>query len=56
LICTDGLTDMVVTREIEKILVQKHNPKAAATALFEKAMGAGGVDNITVAVVDIEKA
>ncbi len=55
LICTDGLTDMVISREIEKILVHKHNPKAAATALFEKAMAAGGVDNITVAVVDIEK-
>jgi len=56
LICTDGLTDMLVTREIEKILVHKHKADAAAVALFEKAMAAGGVDNITVAVIDIEKA
>jgi len=55
LICTDGLTDMVITREIERIMVAKRNAKAAATALFQKAMAAGGVDNITVAVIEIAK-
>jgi len=55
LICTDGLTDMVVTADIEKILVAESTAEAAATALFQKAMKAGGVDNITVAVIQIEK-
>ncbi len=55
LICTDGLTDMVITSEIEKIMVSKTSAKAAATALFDRAMAAGGVDNITVAVIEIEK-
>lgn len=55
LICTDGLTDMVVTADIEEILVAEPSAEAAATKLFERAMKAGGVDNITVAVIEIEK-
>jgi protein phosphatase len=55
LICTDGLTDMLVSSEIEGILAREPNAETAATALFEKAMKAGGVDNITVAVLEIEK-
>jgi PPM family protein phosphatase len=55
LICTDGLTDMVISADIEDILVRECDAEAAATALFEKAMKAGGVDNITVAVIEIEK-
>lgn len=55
LICTDGLTDMVITSEIEEILLQEPKAEDAATALFEKAMEAGGVDNVTVAVIEVEK-
>ncbi len=55
LICSDGLTDMVISADIEEILLAEPNAKAAATALFERAMEAGGVDNITVAVIEIEK-
>ncbi len=55
LICTDGLTDMIHSAAIQKILSTETNPQAAATALFEKAMNAGGVDNITVAVIEIAK-
>ena len=55
LICTDGLTDMVPASHIEKILGAEPDNEAAAKALFEHAMGFGGVDNITVAVIEITK-
>jgi serine/threonine protein phosphatase PrpC len=55
LICSDGLTDMVVTADIEEILLAEPDNQAAAVSLFERAMEAGGVDNITVAVIDVEK-
>lgn len=55
LVCSDGLTDMVTTAKIEEILLAEPDATAAATALFERAMEAGGVDNITVAVIEIEK-
>lgn len=56
LICTDGLTDMVHTSVIRKIMSAETSPEATARALFDVAMEAGGMDNITVAVIDIEKA
>jgi serine/threonine protein phosphatase PrpC len=55
LICSDGLTDMLISTEIREILLTESSSEAAATALFKHAMEAGGVDNITVAVIEIEK-
>lgn len=55
LVCSDGLTDMLISKEIQEILLAKPEAEAAVTALFERAMAAGGVDNITAAVIDIEK-
>lgn len=55
LICTDGLTDMLVMADIEEIALAEPNPESAVAALFERAMTAGGVDNITIAIVEIEK-
>jgi serine/threonine protein phosphatase PrpC len=55
LICSDGLTDMVHAPEILQTLLAHPDPEAAARALFKRAMAAGGVDNITVAVVEVEK-
>lgn len=55
IICTDGLTDMVSARDIERIAVPVLNPVSAVQALFAAAMEAGGRDNITIAVVDVEK-
>jgi serine/threonine protein phosphatase PrpC len=55
ILCTDGLTDMLSTKDMERIVVPVLNPNAAVQALFHAAMDAGGKDNITIAVVDIEK-
>jgi serine/threonine protein phosphatase PrpC len=55
MICTDGLTDMVHSSVIREILAADATPEAAARTLFEQAMEAGGVDNITVAVIEVEK-
>jgi PPM family protein phosphatase len=55
LICSDGLTDMMKTSEIEEILAAQPKSEDAVSALFQAAMDAGGVDNITLAVIDIER-
>ena len=46
LLASDGLTDLVPDPEIERILGQRHDD-AAAEALLEAALGAGGRDNVT---------
>jgi PPM family protein phosphatase len=56
ILCTDGITDMLSTKDMERVVVPVLNPVAAAQALFSAAMEAGGKDNITVAIVDVEKA
>lgn len=50
LICTDGLTNMVETDEIRKILLS-FPPQTAAERLIHAANMAGGSDNITVALI-----
>jgi len=55
LICSDGLTDMLHSPEIREILGAEHGAERAVTALFNRAMNAGGVDNITLAVIEVEK-
>lgn len=50
LLCTDGLTDLVPVEEIEKVLAGAGSDEAAVYALWQAAMGAGGKDNITVAL------
>jgi serine/threonine protein phosphatase PrpC len=49
LLCTDGLTDMIASATIDRI-VRKHagDPDAVAAALVEAANEAGGRDNVTV--------
>jgi len=54
LVCTDGLTDMVRRAAIEEVMLMMHAPEATAEALFGLAMDAGGMDNITLAVIDVE--
>lgn len=54
LVCSDGLTDMAGRREIEQIMLAGHAAEVTAEALFGLAMDAGGIDNITLAVVDVE--
>ncbi len=50
LLCTDGLTNMVETDEIRKILLS-YPPKTAAERLIHAANMAGGSDNITVTLI-----
>jgi len=52
LICSDGLTDMVSTEEIETIL-SGSNRISAAEALLEAALEHGGRDNVTFILLHI---
>jgi protein phosphatase len=55
LLCTDGLTAMLVDDGIRDILAgHADDPQVAAEALVEAANAAGGFDNITVVVLDID--
>jgi protein phosphatase len=53
-LCTDGLTSMISSEQTEEILKTSPDPQDAADRLVEAANGAGGLDNITVVVVDFE--
>jgi protein phosphatase len=52
LLCSDGLTNMVTTDQIQAILEANPSAQDAATRLVRAANRAGGIDNITVIVVD----
>jgi serine/threonine protein phosphatase PrpC len=52
LLCSDGLTEMVADNRIGDIL-SEGTPDDAAWALIEAANSAGGVDNISVVIVDV---
>ena len=50
LICSDGLTNMIRENQILKII--KENEELAENNLIEKANEAGGLDNITVIIIN----
>ena len=50
LLCSDGLTDMVADKDIEKVLKSSENAQQKCDALLEHALNAGGKDNITVVI------
>lgn len=52
LFCSDGLTSMLNDREIKAILDSGSDLEATVWMLIEAANAAGGIDNITVAIVD----
>ncbi len=54
LLCTDGLTSMIEDDQIEAILRTAPSPHAAVARLIAAANDAGGQDNITTVVVDID--
>ena len=55
LICSDGLTDMLSDEEIEAI-IQKHrdNLRAVANTLIKEANNKGGIDNISVILIEYD--
>lgn len=55
-LCSDGLTDMVPEpRMLEILTFYPEDPERAARALVSAALDAGGVDNVTVVVVDVKE-
>jgi protein phosphatase len=54
LICSDGLTNMVEDARIAQLLASRA-PEEVVWSLIEEANRAGGHDNITVVVVDVEQ-
>lgn len=54
LLCSDGLTDMLDVATIEAVMAE--DDVATVTALFERAMAAGGEDNVSIILVRIEAA
>jgi protein phosphatase len=53
LLCSDGLTNMLTQDQIRAILESGGSPQEAADRLVRAANRAGGLDNITVLVLDV---
>ena len=53
LVCSDGLTDMVLNHEIASILERAQSADEAAHQLLDQALVTGGRDNITVLIARI---
>jgi PPM family protein phosphatase len=51
LLCSDGLSGMVVDADLERIVKANPDPKKAAEVLVNEANSRGGEDNITVLLV-----
>ncbi|PKQ16699.1 MAG: protein phosphatase [Actinobacteria bacterium HGW-Actinobacteria-7] len=55
LLCSDGLSGMLTDERITELLGAYRDPSTAAHALVDAANEAGGQDNVSVIVVDIEE-
>lgn len=53
LICSDGLSGMVLDKEIESALARVRDPQRCASQLVNEAIANGGHDNVTVIVADV---
>jgi protein phosphatase len=53
LLCSDGLTSELPDAAIAEVLSHEPDPSVAANRLVERAVAAGGHDNVTVVVVDV---
>lgn len=56
LLCSDGLSDMISSKEITDILTAEYSIEQKAQALIDAANKAGGKDNVTVVLVQNPKA
>ena len=54
LLCSDGLTSMVEDEDIQAIMNRQSDPQRCAALLVNEAIAAGGSDNITVIVANVE--
>ncbi len=54
LLCSDGLTDMLTDAEIKQILQQDNALDQLCDELVDRALGAGGKDNITIVIIQID--
>jgi len=54
-LCTDGLTKHVTERQIADVLVDASNAEGACRELVDRALAAGGRDNVTVVVASALK-
>jgi PPM family protein phosphatase len=55
LVCSDGITDMLSHDVVQETIAAEREPTAAVRRLFQQAMDAGGLDNITLAVFDVAR-
>ena len=55
MLCSDGLWEMVRDDGIEEVLLAEPDPQRACDRLVERANLAGGEDNITVIIVQLER-
>jgi len=55
LLCSDGLSDQVTSKEIRLAVERNSDPEKAARELIDAANRAGGKDNVTVVIVEGEQ-
>lgn len=54
LLCSDGLTDMVSDEQIAAELGQRRKPQESCDALIQRALAAGGKDNVTLVLAVVQ--
>ena len=54
MLCSDGLSGMIEDSDIEEVMTRITDPQRCASVLVNEAIEAGGLDNVTVIVVNIE--
>lgn len=54
LLCSDGLCDMLTSNQMVSILQANQQVEEKAAALIDSANNAGGKDNVTVVIVDVD--
>ncbi len=55
LLCSDGISDMLRDEEIERIAVAECPAMDCAISIYQAALNAGGLDNLTIMVLNVMK-